>query len=68
MLVQVSELAGLRPGSVFSGYSTLDLVESCIALDLRLPIGGVQSVTAWHCLSLLIRVMATNGHGLTLPT
>lgn len=69
MLVQVSKLAGLRrpaSGFLLSGQCTLHQVELCIAFDLRLPIGGLQSVTVWHCLSLLNRVMTVKAHGLIL--
>ena len=37
-----------------SVHHTLRLVESRIAFDPRLPIGGLQSVTVWHCVALLV--------------
>jgi uncharacterized protein YpbB len=42
------------------------VVELCLAFGAGLPIGGLQSVTAWHCLSLLIRVMSVNVQGVYL--
>jgi hypothetical protein len=57
MLMQVSELAGLRRAA--SNFRCLYIgpcirVEFCIAFDLRLPIGGPQAVTVWHCVALLV--------------
>jgi len=57
MLMQVSELAGLRRAA--SDFHRLYIapciwVEFCIAFDLTLPIGGPQAVTVWHCVALLV--------------
>jgi hypothetical protein len=57
MLMQISELAGLRrPASKLRRLYIVPCiwVEFCIAFDLRLPIGGPQAVTVWHCVALLV--------------
>jgi hypothetical protein len=72
MLLQVSELAGLR----FWGQNLLfeQGIVACggvlhiicfAAANWRLAVGHLGG-TAWHCLSLLSRVMSVNAHGLIL--